>query len=118
VAGEIDAMRVVDDAIEDGIRVSRIADQFVPFVDGDLACDDGRSAAVTFFEDFEEVMACSGIEGFKSPIVEDEQLYATERTQKAGVTTVTAGECEVGEELWNALVENGAIVATGFVTES
>jgi hypothetical protein len=83
-----------------------------------LAGDDGRSTAVTFFEDFEEVGACGGIEGFKPPIVEDEQLYATERTRKADVTTVTAGKCEVGEQLGNALVENGAIVATGFVTES
>jgi hypothetical protein len=29
-----DAVRVVDDAIEDGVGVGRIADQVVPFVDG------------------------------------------------------------------------------------
>jgi hypothetical protein len=38
---EIDALGVVDDAIEDGIGVGRIADRLVPFVDGDLAGDDG-----------------------------------------------------------------------------
>jgi hypothetical protein len=31
VAGEIDAVGVVDDAIEDGIGVGRIADQIMPF---------------------------------------------------------------------------------------
>ena len=117
MAGEIDPVCVVDDAIEDGVGVGGIADQLVPFVDGDLAGDDGRSSAVAFFEDFEEVVACGGIEGFETPIVEDEQLHAAERPQEAGVAAIAAGEREVGEELGNALVENGAIVATGFVAE-
>ena len=40
VAGEIDAVGVMHDAIEDGVSVGRIADQAVPFVDGNLAGDD------------------------------------------------------------------------------
>jgi len=34
VAGEIDPVRVVDDAIEDGVGKGWVADQFMPFVDG------------------------------------------------------------------------------------
>ena len=34
VAGEIDAVGVVDDAIEDGVGIGGIADELVPFVDG------------------------------------------------------------------------------------
>ena len=34
VAGEINPVRVVDDAIEDGVGVGWIADQLVPFVEG------------------------------------------------------------------------------------
>ena len=48
MAGEIDAVRVVDDAIEDGVGIGRIADQGVPFVDGDLAGNDRRSAAMAY----------------------------------------------------------------------
>ena len=70
VAGEIDAMCVVHDAIEDGVGVGWIADQIVPFVDGDLTGDDGGSPAVAFFEDFEKVVACCGVERFEPPIVE------------------------------------------------
>src|SRR3979490_1852897 len=33
VAGEIDAMGVVDKAVEDGIGVGRVADHLMPFVD-------------------------------------------------------------------------------------
>ena len=34
MAGEINPVRVVDDAIEDGVGVGWIADQLVPFVEG------------------------------------------------------------------------------------
>ena len=61
-------MGVVDDAVEDGIGVGRIADDLVPFVDGDLAGEDGRTAAVAFFEDFVEVAAGAGVEGVETPI--------------------------------------------------
>ena len=90
-------MRVVHDAIEDGVGVGWIADQIVPFVDGDLTGDDGGSPAVAFFEDFEKVVACCGVERFESPIVEDEQLHAAERPQDAGIAAIAAGEGEIGD---------------------
>jgi hypothetical protein len=107
----------VDDAIEDGVGVSGIADQLVPLIDGDLAGDDGRAAAVALLEDFEEVMASGGVERLETPIVEDEQLDAAEGSHDAGVTAIAAGEREIGEQLGNALVEDGAVVAAGFVAE-
>ena len=117
VAGEIDSVRVVNDAIEDGVGIGGIADQLVPFVDGDLAGDDGRSAAIAFFENLEQVMTSGGIERLEAPVVEDEQLHAAECTLDAGIATIAAGEREIGEQLGNALVEDGTIVATGFVAE-
>jgi len=117
VAGEINPVGVVDDAIENGVGIGGIADQLVPFVDGNLAGDDRRAAAVAFFENLEEIVTSGGIEGLETPVVEDEQLYAAERALDAGIAAIAAGEREVGEELGNALVENGAIVATGFVAE-
>ena len=117
MAGEIDPVCVMDDAIEDGVGIGRIADQLVPFVDGHLAGDDGGSAAVAFFKNLEEVVARGGVEGLETPVIEDEQLHAAERPLDAGIATVAAGEREIGEQLGNALVEDGAIVATCFVAE-
>lgn len=57
-------------------------------------------------------MAGNGSECCETPIVEDEQLYAAARPQQVDVTTIAAGEREVGEELGNALVEDGAVVTT------
>jgi hypothetical protein len=67
VAGEIDPVRVVNDAIENGVSIGGIADQLVPFVHWDLAGDDRRSPAISFFEDFEEVVAGCSIERLKPP---------------------------------------------------
>lgn len=62
-------------------------------------------------------MTGGGIERLETPIIEDEQRDAAERSQDASVTAVAARESEIGEELWNALVENGAVITAGFVTE-
>jgi hypothetical protein len=60
---------VVDDAVEDGVGVSWIADDMVPFVDRELAGDDRGSSPMAFFEDFQQIMSCGGIERFETPIV-------------------------------------------------
>ena len=71
-------MGVVDEAVEDGVGVGRIADHLVPFVDRDLAGEDGRAAAVAFLEDLVEIVAGAGVERLEAPIVEDEELGAGE----------------------------------------
>src|SRR5215471_7669711 len=72
VAGEIDAVCVVDESIEDGVGVSRITDQLVPFIHGDLAGDDRGAPPVSLLEDLEEIMASGGVERFEAPIVKDQ----------------------------------------------
>jgi hypothetical protein len=64
-----------------------------------------------FFENLEQIVTSGGIKGLETPVVEDEQLHAAERPLDAGIATIAGGEREVGEQLGNALVENGAIVA-------
>jgi hypothetical protein len=46
---------VMNETVEDCVDISRVADEGIPFVDGDLAGEDRRTAAVTFLEDFVEV---------------------------------------------------------------
>jgi hypothetical protein len=94
-------MGVVHKAVEDGVGVSRVADERVPFVHGDLAGEDRRAAAVTFLEDFVEVTTGSGIERFEAPIIEDEELDASEtqsrleRSRRANVIFKNGGTCSM-----------------------
>jgi hypothetical protein len=90
MTAEIDAVGIVDDAIEDGIGVGGIADEFMPFVDGNLAGDDGGSSAISFFEYLKEIVTGRGIEGLQAPIVEYQQLDTAERSQDAGIATIAA----------------------------
>jgi hypothetical protein len=56
---------VVNEAVQDGIGIGGIADQFVPAADGDLAGDQGRALPITIFKDFEQVVPGIGIEVLK-----------------------------------------------------
>src|ERR1700691_4110192 len=110
-------MGVVDEAVKDGVGIGRGAGDLVPFVDGDLAGEDGGSAAVAFFEDFVDVAAGAGVERIEPPIVEDEELGASEAAHDAGMAPVAASERQFGEELGYSLIENRAVVAAGLVSE-
>ena len=118
VAAELQAMGVVDDAIENGVSERWLADQLMPFVDWDLAGDQRGAATVAVFDDFEHVVALFGPDRLEAPIVEDQQLDAAEGAHQAGITAVAAGEREIAEHPWDALVKHRAVVAAGFLAES
>ena len=63
-------------------------------------------------------MSSSSIEGFETPIIKYEELYAPECAQESGITAIAARQREIGEELGNALIENGPVIAASPVSES
>jgi hypothetical protein len=107
----------VDETVEDGVGVSWIADDFMPAVDGKLGGDHRGAAAVTVFEDFQEIMASGSIERLQAPVIEDEQIGAAQVAHKARMTAVATPQCEVLEEPGHTVIEDRPVVATGFVTE-
>jgi hypothetical protein len=117
LAGEIDPVGVVNEPVENGVGICRIANEGVPFVDGDLTGENGRATPIAFLEDLVEVTTGTRVERFEAPIVENEELDAGETAQDAGIAAITAGEREFGEELGNPLIQNRAVVAAGLVTQ-
>src|SRR5690348_2103781 len=67
VALELDAVGVVDDAVEDGVCDDRLADQVMPAVDGYLAGDEGGAVSVAFLDDLQQVAALVGRERLEPP---------------------------------------------------
>lgn len=55
-------MGVVDEAVHDRVRVSRIADNSMPTVDGKLRSDERGFAAVALFEDFQQIVSRCGVQ--------------------------------------------------------
>ena len=110
-------MGIVDEAIEHGVGIGGISNEQMPLVHGELAGDDGGAMTVAIFEDFQEVVTGAGIERLEPPIIEDQQIDTAKAAQQAWVTTVAAGERQIVEQARDALIEHGAIVATGLVAE-
>ncbi|MBB4383660.1 hypothetical protein GGD61_008365 [Bradyrhizobium sp. SBR1B] len=70
VAAKLDAVGIVDEAIEDGVGDGWVADEVVPVIDGDLTGDEGRAAGVSVLDDLEEIAALLVAELLRPPIVE------------------------------------------------
>jgi hypothetical protein len=64
----LQAVRVVNDPVEDGIGESGLADQVVPAVDRDLAGDQGGAAAIAILDDFQHVVALLGPERLEAQV--------------------------------------------------
>src|SRR4051794_18595000 len=63
-AAQLEAVGIVDDAIQDRVGEGRIADQVVPAIDRDLAGDQRGAAAVALLDDLEQVAALLGSEWY------------------------------------------------------
>ena len=110
-------MGVVDDAVEDSVGDAWLADDVVPSVDRDLAGNEGGCLTVALLDDLQQVAALVDAERLERPIVEDEQPHLAEPPHQARIATVGASEGEIGEQLGDALVEDGAVVAASLVAE-
>ena len=117
VAGQAEPLSVMDEAVENGVGIGRIADHGVPAFDGELAGDDGGASSVAFLKNLEQVVAGLGVERLEPPVVEDQELDAAEGADDAGIAAVAAGEREIAEQLGDALVEHRAIIPAGLVAE-
>src|SRR5271169_3001584 len=117
LAVELDPVGVVDDAVEDGVRVGGLADKFVPFVHGRLAGDDGGAPAIALLNDLQKVLAGGGVERPKAEIVQDEHIDPRQRPEQPGMAAIAAGERQIAEQLRHALIEDGAVVAARFVAK-
>jgi hypothetical protein len=68
-ASQFDPMGVVNETVEDRIGVGWVVDDLTPAVHGELGCDDGGAAAVSLFEDFQDIVTSGGVGRLQSPIV-------------------------------------------------
>jgi hypothetical protein len=63
---------VVDEAVEDGIGDSGLAERAVPVADRELAGDDGGAELVAVLDDLEQIGGLFGCERSQRQVVDDE----------------------------------------------
>ena len=117
VAFELDAVGIVNDAVQYRIAEGGIGNDVMPLRHGDLTCDQQGSLVVTIVDDLKQITALVGGERFGSPVVEDEEIDALERGDQARQTAFSARLGEIGEQAGCSLVEDGEAVAAGLVAE-
>src|SRR5208282_704227 len=117
LAIEFDAVGVVDDTVEDGVGVGGLADDLVPFVHRRLAGDDGGAPPVALLNDLKQVLAGGGVERPKAKVVQDKHIHPRKRLEEPGMAAIAAGERQIAEQLWHALIEDGAVVAARFMAK-
>ena len=104
VALELDAVRIVNDAVQNRIAEGGIGNDVMPLRHGDLTCDQQGSLVVAIIDDLEQIAALVGGERFRSPVVEDEEIDALQRRDQARQTAFAARLGEIGKQAGCSLV--------------
>ncbi len=71
-------MSIMNEAVQDGVAEGGVTDDVVPMFHGDLAGDDGRCATMAIIKELQKVAPFGRIENREAPVVEDEELNATD----------------------------------------
>ena len=89
-----------------GIPRERVADDIVPLVEGELAGNERRAAAIAVLDDLHQIAPLVGGEPVRAPVVEDQQIGLDQGAEQAGEATVTVGKFEIGEQPRHAGVQH------------
>jgi hypothetical protein len=115
IPAHLDAMSVVNQAIEDAVGGGGIADLFVPARDRQLGSEDGRARLIAILADLPEIAPFILGERSHGPVIDDQDIDAAESRQQIAQTAVGAGEREIAEQSGGAGVEHQMPVAAGFL---
>ena len=97
LAGQFDAVGVVNQPVQDGIGNRWIPYNFIPSIYRHLAGHDGRAVLVTILDDFEQIAPLIVIELFGSPVIENEQIGPGQFSQFPGVSPIAFARASVAK---------------------
>src|SRR5262249_56857461 len=101
---ELEAVGVMDEAIEDGIGESGLADEIVPGFDGELAGDQRRRATMPILDDLHKIAPLAGVEAVRTEVVQNEQIDPGQHAQEACEAAISMRELQLCEEAPRASV--------------
>ena len=117
IAFEFDLVRVVQEAITDGIGQSGITHSEVPVVQGILAGDDGGTLVVAIFDDLHEVLLFEISQGSEEEVVDDQDVDLSQAGKGFEMGAIAAGLVQGGKESGGSEVKDGIARAGGEVAE-
>ena len=110
-------MGALQEAVEDRVGEGRIADVFVPVLEGELTGDEGGTDADAVVEEFEQVVALARSEGRDGEVVDDDELELGERGESFTERAVGMAERQFLEQPRRTHVPGREALATRLVGE-
>lgn len=95
---ELDAVSVVNDAVEDGIGQGGVADGLMPVLEGELTGDERRLSTDTVFQDLQEVTASGFSKGCESEVIDHDEPGLLESIENPGTGAVRSGSGKLFQE--------------------
>lgn len=95
-SGQGDAVRVIDQSIQNRIAESGIPDAFMPVLERDLTGQECRASAGAIFDQFQEIPSFPIADRRQAPVVKDEQIGFAQLREQFAVRAVRAGDNEFG----------------------
>ena len=89
-------MRIVEEAIADGVGLVRVANDAVPVGDRELAGDQDGGTFAPFLDDFDQVPAFSVAQRGQEPVVDGQQIGFGQTGQGLGCRSRRHGRPPVG----------------------
>ena len=93
-------MRVVQEAVEDGIGDRGVTDPAVPVFYGQLCGDDGGMALGAIVHDLEQILPAVRLQGLKRPVIEHQDFDFGESHEATLVDTLAASDAQLLEQAW------------------
>ena len=91
-------MRIVEEAIADGVGLVRVANDAVPVGDRELAGDQDGGTFAPFLDDFDQVPAFSVAQRGQEPVVDGQQIGFGQTGQDSGVGAVATADRQLVQE--------------------
>ena len=113
ISFELNPVSIVDEAIEDGVGESGIAEVIMPEIDRELAGDEGGSDSVSVLDHFEQISSFGIGQGSQAQVVQDEQMGFGESFEERAIGAVGTGQGDLIEELREPEVKGAEALAAG-----
>ena len=117
LAVHLDAVRAVDESIEDRVGDRGLADQLVPVFDFELTGDDRGLSVLSILDELEEIAAFGVVESGESEVVQNEQIGLGEPLEQLGIRTGASCNEEVLQHARNAEVKGRVSLTTRLMSQ-
>ena len=84
ISGQVEAIGIVNNAIQKCVCMRRVGESLEPLVHRDLGSDERRAAPEAVIENFEQIARLGSRDGITHPVIQDEQIELCQAGEQIG----------------------------------